>query len=102
MDSSEHLHLTPPHQLHPEVDDPLVVHQQIVSDVRNAACQGQHMLLKIVGWRRLENQADSGSLSTGNCVTGQQQTDRRAQAGPIGSRTTTGICREPARFWYSS
>jgi len=24
------------------------------------------------------------------------------QAGPIGSRTTTGICREPARFWYSS
>jgi hypothetical protein len=20
-------------------------------------------------------------------------------AGPIGSRTTTGICREPARFW---
>jgi hypothetical protein len=40
MDSGEHLHLTPPHQLHTEVDDPLVVHQQIVSDVRDATCQG--------------------------------------------------------------
>jgi len=25
--------------------------------------------------------------------------ERRDYAGPIGSRTTTGICREAARFW---
>jgi len=30
---------------------------------------------------------------------GKVSDKRGAHAGPVGSRTTTGICREPAPFW---
>ena len=67
MDSSEHLHLTPPHQLHTEVDDTLVVHQ-VTAAIRPTAdieLAGMEMASTMHGIRLLPRRSNTVSPAAG-------------------------------------